>query len=94
MSTHLESVISALPDSPGVYQFYDKDNKLLYIGKAKSLRKRVVSYFRDDANVNGKTRIMVRKISDVKTLVVDSEMDALLLENNLIKNISRDIILI
>ena len=85
MSTHLESVISALPDSPGVYQFYDKDNKLLYIGKAKSLRKRVVSYFRDDANVNGKTRIMVRKISDVKTLVVDSEMDALLLENNLIK---------
>ena len=85
MSTHLESVISALPDSPGVYQFYDKDNKLLYIGKAKSLRKRVVSYFRDDANVNGKTRIMVRKIADVKTLVVDSEMDALLLENNLIK---------
>jgi excinuclease ABC subunit C len=85
MPTYLESVISALPDSPGVYQFYDKENKLLYIGKAKSLRKRVVSYFRDDNNLNGKTRIMVRKIADIKTLVVDSETDALLLENNLIK---------
>ena len=85
MSTHLESVISVLPDSPGVYQFYDKDNKLLYIGKAKSLKKRVVSYFREDSNVNGKTKVMVRKITDVRTIVVDSEMDALLLENSLIK---------
>jgi excinuclease ABC subunit C len=85
MSTYLESVISALPDNPGIYQFYDKENKLLYIGKAKSLKKRVMSYFRDDNNVNGKTRVMVRKISDIKTLIVDSEIDALLLENNLIK---------
>ncbi len=85
MSTHLDSVISVLPDSPGVYQFYDKDNKLLYIGKAKSLKKRVMSYFRDDVNVNGKTKVMVRKIADVRILVVDSEMDALLLENSLIK---------
>ena len=85
MSTHLESVISVLPDSPGVYQFYDKDNKLLYIGKAKSLKKRVLSYFREDSNVNGKTKVMVRKITDVRTIVVDSEMDALLLENSLIK---------
>ncbi len=85
MSTHLESVISVLPDSPGVYQFYDKDNKLLYIGKAKSLKKRVVSYFREDTNVNGKTKVMVKKIADVRTIVVDSEMDALLLENSLIK---------
>ena len=85
MSTHLESVISVLPDSPGVYQFYDKDNKLLYIGKAKSLKKRVVSYFREDTNVNGKTKVMVKKIADVRTIVVDSEMDALFLENSLIK---------
>ena len=85
MSAHLNSVISVLPDSPGVYQFYDKDNKLLYIGKAKSLKKRVMSYFREDSNVNGKTKVMVRKISDVRTLVVDTEMDALLLENSLIK---------
>ena len=82
---HLESILTVLPDSPGVYQFYDKENKLLYIGKAKSLRKRVMSYFRDDANVNGKTRVMINKISDIRTLVVDSEMDALLLENSLIK---------
>jgi excinuclease ABC subunit C len=81
----LETIISSLPDLPGVYQFYDRDNSLLYVGKAKSLKKRVMSYFREDANVNGKTRVMVKKIADIKTLVVDSEMDALLLENNLIK---------
>ncbi len=82
---NLEATLSTLPDSPGIYQFYDKENSLLYVGKAKSLRKRVVSYFREDMNVNGKTRVMVSKIADIKTLVVDSEMDALLLENNLIK---------
>jgi len=81
----LEAQISALPDSPGIYQFFDKENTLLYIGKAKSLKKRVMSYFREDAALNGKTRVMVKKIADVRTLVVDSEMDALLLENNLIK---------
>ncbi len=84
-SSHIESVISTLPDSPGVYQFYDKENKLLYVGKAKSLKKRVMSYFRDDINLNGKTTVMVRKIADIKILVVDSELDALLLENSLIK---------
>src|SRR4051812_18880928 len=81
----LDAIISTLPDQPGVYQFYDKANTLLYVGKAKSLKKRVMSYFREDANVNGKTRVMVKKIADIKTLVVNSEMDALLLENNLIK---------
>ncbi len=84
-SSHIESVISTLPDSPGVYQFYDKEQKLLYVGKAKSLKKRVMSYFRDDVNLNGKTTVMVRKIADIKILVVDSELDALLLENSLIK---------
>jgi excinuclease ABC subunit C len=85
MSSYLEDIISVLPDRPGVYQFYDRENSLLYVGKAKSLKKRVMSYFRDDMNVNGKTRVMVKKIADIRTLVVDSEMDALLLENNLIK---------
>ncbi len=82
---NLESAISVLPDSPGVYQFYDKDDKLLYVGKAKSLKKRVMSYFRDEINVNGKTRVMISKIADIRTLVVDTELDALLLENSLIK---------
>ncbi len=85
MSTHIENLLSILPDSPGIYQFYDKDGMLLYVGKAKSLKKRVSSYFQKDIHVNGKTTVMVRKISDIKTLVVDTEMDALLLENSLIK---------
>lgn len=84
-SEYLDSLISTLPDTPGIYQFYDKENILLYVGKAKSLKKRVMSYFRDDLNVNGKTRIMVKKIANIRTLVVDTEMDALLLENSLIK---------
>jgi excinuclease ABC subunit C len=81
----LDLTISALPDSPGIYQFYDREGTLLYVGKAKSLKKRVMSYFREDANVNGKTRVMVKKIADIRTLVVNTEMDALLLENSLIK---------
>ncbi len=58
---------------------------MLYIGKAKSLKKRVSSYFQKERHDNGKTAVMVRKIADIKTLVVDTEMDALLLENNVIK---------
>ena len=85
MSTHIENLLSILPDSPGIYQFYDKDGMLLYVGKAKSLKKRVSSYFQKDIHINGKTTVMVRKIADIKTLVVDTEMDALLLENSLIK---------
>jgi excinuclease ABC subunit C len=79
----LQHLLSSLPDKPGVYQYYDLEGKLLYIGKAKSLRKRVHSYFTKDQS--GKTAVMVKKIADIKTLVVDTEMDALLLENNLIK---------
>ncbi len=82
---HIQTLLSALPDSPGVYQFYDKEDKLLYVGKAKSLKKRVSSYFQKDRHVSGKTSIMVRKVADIRTIVVDTEMDALLLENNLIK---------
>lgn len=84
-SSHLESILETLPDSPGVYQYYDGEGKLLYIGKAKSLRKRVSSYFQKERHGSGKTAVLVKKIADIKTLVVDTEMDALLLENNLIK---------
>jgi excinuclease ABC subunit C len=77
--------ISTLPDSPGVYQYYDKDGKLLYVGKAKNLKKRVSSYFNKTQD-NGKTRILVKKIETIKHIVVKTETDALLLENNLIKN--------
>ncbi|XOL40804.1 UvrABC system protein C [Aequorivita nionensis] len=76
--------ISTLPDSPGVYQYYDKDGKLLYVGKAKNLKKRVSSYFNKTQD-NGKTRILVKKITNIKHIVVKTETDALLLENNLIK---------
>lgn len=78
-------IIRTLPDSPGVYQYYDEQGQLLYIGKAKSLKKRVSSYFNRDAQHSGKIRVLVSKIADIQTIVVDTEMDALLLENNLIK---------
>ena len=76
--------IATLPDAPGVYQFYDKQKKLLYIGKAKNLQKRVRSYFNKEHD-NARTRIMVKKIHSISHIVVDTETDALLLENNLIK---------
>ena len=80
----LELQLQTLPDSPGVYQYYDKDDKLLYVGKAKNLKKRVLSYFNKVHEV-GRTRVMVRKIVTIKHIVVKSESDALLLENNMIK---------
>ena len=76
--------ISTLPDSPGVYQYYDKDGKLLYVGKAKNLKKRVSSYFTKNFD-NNRTRLLVKKIETIKHIVVKTETDALLLENNLIK---------
>jgi excinuclease ABC subunit C len=80
----VELQLNTLPESPGVYQFYDKDGKMLYVGKAKNLKKRVTSYF-TKTHDNGKTRVMVRKIRNIKHIVVPTESDALLLENNLIK---------
>ena len=74
-----------LPDAPGVYKYFDKEGKILYIGKAKSLKKRVSSYFNKKQHENGKTSILVSKIWDVNITVVPTEMDALLLENSLIK---------
>ena len=75
---------STLPNKPGVYQYYDKDGKLLYVGKAKNLKKRVSSYFTKKHD-NGRTRLLVKKIHAIKHIVVVTETDALLLENNLIK---------
>ena len=80
----IEIQLSSLPDEPGVYQFYDKDNQILYVGKAKSLKKRVSSYFVKN-HESGKTRVLVRKIHSIRHIVVPTESDALLLENNLIK---------
>ena len=80
----LEVQIQTLPTTPGVYQYYDKDDKLLYIGKAKNLKKRVTSYFTKHHD-NGKTRVLVKKIASIKHILVETETDALLLENNLIK---------
>ncbi len=84
-SIHLANIIHDLPDRPGVYQYYDKEGKLLYIGKAKNLKKRVSSYFTRDASLGGKVKVLVQKIADIRFIVVDTELDALLLENNLIK---------
>ncbi len=80
----VELRLNTLPGSPGVYQFFDKDGKMLYVGKAKNLKKRVTSYF-TKTHENGKTRVMVKKIRNIKHIVVPTESDALLLENNLIK---------
>jgi excinuclease ABC subunit C len=76
--------LQLLPDKPGIYQYYDINGVILYVGKAKNLKKRVTSYFAKN-HENAKTRILVRQIEDIQYLVVDSELDALLLENNLIK---------
>lgn len=75
-----------MPETPGVYQYYDKENTLLYVGKAKNLKKRVSSYFTKEHD-NARLRLLVKKINDIKTVKVNTELDALLLENNLIKNL-------
>ena len=84
MPTALEIQIKSLPNSPGVYQYFDKNEVIIYVGKAKNLKKRVASYFNKN-HENGKTRVLVKKIVAIKHIVVDTETDALLLENNLIK---------
>ncbi|TJY38247.1 excinuclease ABC subunit UvrC [Pontimicrobium aquaticum] len=80
----LEIQIQTLPSLPGVYQYFDVNDTIIYVGKAKNLKKRVSSYF-TKTHDNGKTRILVKKIANIKHIVVDTETDALLLENNLIK---------
>lgn len=80
---NIKSRVSALPDKPGVYQFIDASGTILYVGKARSLRKRVGSYFAK--NQSGKTSVMLSRATDLRHVVVDNESDALLLENSLIK---------
>lgn len=82
---HVEETLRLLPDEAGVYRFYDAEGKLLYVGKAKSLRKRVRSYFKSPEQMNRKTRRLVQQIARIEYTVVPSEQDALLLENSLIK---------
>ena len=81
---HISEILKNIPDKAGIYQYYDKNQDLLYVGKAKNLKKRVSSYF-TKTQEHGKTKVLVGKIQDIKYVVVATEMDALLLENNLIK---------
>jgi len=83
MEPFLKTIISTIPSKPGVYRYFDKDGTLIYVGKAKNLKRRVSSYFNKEQV--GKTRVLVSKIADIKFIVVESESEALLLENNLIK---------
>ena len=83
---NLQLQIQTLPDNPGVYQYYDKEGKILYVGKAKNLKKRVASYF-NKIHDTAKTNVLVKKIVTIKHIVVPTETDALLLENNLIKTL-------
>ncbi len=84
MVINIKDKIKTIPNNPGIYQYFDKNGKIIYIGKAKNLKKRVASYFNKNQD-SGKTKLLVKQIVDIKYLVVDTEVDALLLENNLIK---------
>ncbi|HEY8400141.1 MAG TPA: excinuclease ABC subunit UvrC [Cytophagaceae bacterium] len=82
----IKDTLAELPDKPGVYRFYGEDSELLYVGKAKSLKKRVANYFSKQSSLDQKTRRLVSLIAKIEFTIVNSEFDALLLENNLIKN--------
>jgi excinuclease ABC subunit C len=84
VSEYLKGIVSNLPDKPGIYQYLDETKTIIYVGKAKNLKRRVYSYFSKE-HLPGKTRVLVSKIRDIRYIVVNSEEDALLLENNLIK---------
>ncbi|MDO4759049.1 MAG: excinuclease ABC subunit UvrC [Rikenellaceae bacterium] len=83
----LKEQVAALPLAPGVYQFLDRTGKIIYVGKAKSLRKRVSSYFVESKEHSAKVRVLVKQIVEIRHIVVDTEQDALLLENSLIKSL-------
>lgn len=80
----IKAILAAIPEKPGSYQYYDEKGTIIYVGKAKNLKRRVSSYFNKEHD-NNKTRVLVKQIRDIKYIVVDTEEDALLLENNLIK---------
>ena len=81
---YLKGIVSNLPDCPGIYQYLNDEGTIIYVGKAKNLKRRVYSYFTKEQQ-SAKTRILVSKIADIRYIVVKTEADALLLENNLIK---------
>ena len=83
-SEYLKGIVSNLPERPGIYQYLNAEGTIIYVGKAKNLKRRVSSYFNRE-HPNGKTRVLVSKIADIRYIVVKTEEDALLLENNLIK---------
>ncbi len=85
MNDVLRNIIQNIPDKPGCYQYFDDKGSIIYVGKAKNLKKRVSSYFTKTHHDSPKTRILVSKIKDIKYIVVDTEEDTFLLENNLIK---------
>mgnify|MGYP000917277485 CR=1 FL=1 len=85
VTPHLKHILSSLPKLPGIYQYFDNEGVILYVGKAKILRNRVNSYFSNKHEDSPKTRILVSKIADIKFIIADSEYDALILENTLIK---------
>ncbi|ACF13871.1 excinuclease ABC, C subunit [Chloroherpeton thalassium ATCC 35110] len=87
LSEALQFKLKNLPTSPGVYQFKDKDERVIYVGKAKNLRARVQSYFRNLSEHSGKTRLLVRRIMDLELILTGTEVEALILENNLIKQL-------
>lgn len=84
---HIAQFLKTLSKGPGVYQFFDKQDSILYVGKAKNLKRRVSSYFHKDHTDYAKTRVLVKKIERIEYILVESEVDALLLENNLIKKL-------
>ena len=86
MTDEIKNTLAIIPDQPGCYQFVDEKGTVIYVGKAKNLKRRVTSYFNKNHD-HPKTRILVRKIKNIKYIVVNSEEDTLLLENNLIKKL-------
>jgi len=87
LENYLKSILKSLPHQPGVYQFIDRKGEIIYVGKAKDLSKRVSSYFVKKKYDNYKVKVLVDKITDIRTFIVSTESDALLLENNLIKEL-------
>ncbi len=84
VSEHIKAILEVIPDKPGCYQYFDEKGTIIYVGKAKNLKRRVSSYFNKEPD-NNKTRVLVKQIRDIKYFVVDTEEDALLLENSFIK---------
>ncbi|MBQ7984866.1 MAG: excinuclease ABC subunit C [Bacteroidales bacterium] len=82
---HILPILATLPSTPGVYQYFDKKGEVIYVGKARNLKSRVLSYFRNDSPRSMKTQLLVRKIADIKFVHLKNETEALLMENNLIK---------